>query len=107
MHHKHAGQQSQRKRFYERELQSYTNRVAKDIDVRGTEVESLLTSSDQTIRESRELDAMFEAMLMERRFYDVADEEAYNDDDGNDVYVERKASSKESTELSYADWQGT
>eukprot|EP01041_Mallomonas_annulata_P001257 gene1257-2434_t len=68
------GNTNQRKKFYEQELSCYADRVSKEIEVRRTEVDTVLHTMDQTLLESRQLDLMFENMLLERRMTSLAEE---------------------------------
>ena len=55
-----------RHKFYEKELQDFSSRISRDVDVMSSEVSSMLQSSDAILREGRELDDLFNEMLAQR-----------------------------------------
>ncbi len=55
-----------RQQFYEKELQDYSSRISRDVEVMSSEVSSMLQSSDAILREGRELDDLFNEMLARR-----------------------------------------
>ena len=56
----------QRRRFYERELSLYADRMSREVDVRSGIVDSVLTTMDATLQESRDLDALFDSVMRAR-----------------------------------------
>ena len=60
------GASSRRKIFYENELTQYSKRVSRDVDARGGQITSLLSSSDAILSEDRQLDELFAQMLAQR-----------------------------------------
>jgi hypothetical protein len=78
------GQESIRKKFYEKELSIYTQKLEKDIDNRKDEVDSMMDSMDNTLRESRELDQLFDFVLQQRMMMNRTNNNNnnnFNDDD--------------------------
>lgn len=60
------GDLSLRTRFYEQEFSLISERMSKDIDSRDTEVNDMISASNHTLLESRQLDVLFESMLLSR-----------------------------------------
>ena len=60
------GSEATRNRFYSKEMTSITDAMSKDIERRDKEIDHLVTSSDQTLFESRQLDLLFENMMASR-----------------------------------------
>ena len=57
----------QRKRFYERELSTHADRMAKEVEARGGVIDSVMKSMDHTLEESRQLDALFAVVMQQRQ----------------------------------------
>ena len=60
------GDNQQKSKFYKEELSIYTNKISKEVDNRGKEVETMCDVLDNTLRESRELDQLFDSLLQQR-----------------------------------------
>lgn len=65
-YHQGFGLKHLRQQFYEKELQDFSSRISRDVDVMSSEVSSMLQSSDAILREGRELDDLFNEMLAQR-----------------------------------------
>ena len=57
-----------RKKFYEKEFSHYNSKLAKELDSRCVEVNSIFSSVDETLQASRALDLEFELMLINRHY---------------------------------------
>jgi len=55
-----------RERFYHREMASITDKMSKDVDERKGELDCVISSAEETLHESRQLDLLFDGMLRER-----------------------------------------
>jgi len=78
------GLESTRKKFYEKELSIISQKMEKDLDNRKDEVDIMLNTMDTTLRESRELDQLFDFVLQQRIMmnrisnnYDLNDDNDY------------------------------
>ena len=60
------GDRRLRERFYHREMASITDKISKDVDERKGELDCVLSSAEDTLHESRQLDLLFDGMLRER-----------------------------------------
>lgn len=59
-----------RKKFFEKELFSHTNRITKEATSMENEVKELFSSMDEVMKNNRELDMAFDLMMMERRNFE-------------------------------------
>ena len=60
------GNNQQKSKFYKEELSIYTSKISKEVDNRSKEVDSMCDVLDNTLRESRELDQLFDSLLQQR-----------------------------------------
>ena len=80
------GQESTRKKFYEKEFSILSQKMEKDVDNRKDEVDSMLNTMDKTLRESRELDQLFDFVLQQRIMMNrISNNSDFNDDDDDDI----------------------
>jgi len=60
------GNHQQKSKFYKEELSIYANKMSKEVENRSKEVDSMCDALDNTLRESRELDQLFDSLLQQR-----------------------------------------
>lgn len=103
------GQESIRKKFYEKELSILSQLMEKDIDNRKDEVDSMLSSMDNTLKESRELDQLFDFVLQQRMMMNRNNDSSNNfNDDSDDYRYSRDTTtrvSKAATVMTERDWK--
>mmetsp|Transcript_12785 Transcript_12785/g.11598 ORF Transcript_12785/g.11598 Transcript_12785/m.11598 type:complete len:395 (-) Transcript_12785:45-1229(-) len=66
-YHNGNGNVIQRKKFYVNELTNVTNELTKEIDERNNQINDIISSTDVTIAEGKQLDLLFESMLQQRQ----------------------------------------
>jgi hypothetical protein len=96
------GETPLRRRFYGKELTNYANSIASEVESRCQQIDTVFHSADQTLRESRQLDDIFDRMLLERNKQQKKDVSGFHDmhvdlDDDNDDYSHLASSSSNIT----------
>ena len=93
------GNSLQRAKFYEHEFSLLSDRMSRDIDMRDFEVNDTINASNHTLLESRQLDILFESMLLSRI-------ETQRSLPIEDSIPPKAAPSKAKSSLSESEWKG-